>query len=181
MAPENLIIRKENAADHAAVEHLVEVAFKTMPFSDHSEHKLVARLRHSEAFIPELSLVATLNGELVGHILLTKITIKNPETGENHIALSLAPVSVLPAHQSKGIGGQLIQKAHAIATQLNYKAIVLLGHENYYPRFGYRPIHEYGISLPFPAPPENCMIVALKEGALEQIAGQVKYPPEFGL
>ena len=73
----NLIIRQENPTDYPITEKIIETAFANVEISDKSEHHLVARLRKSEAFVPELSLVAELNGQLVGHIILTKISIKN--------------------------------------------------------------------------------------------------------
>ncbi|MEL6865570.1 MAG: N-acetyltransferase, partial [Bacteroidota bacterium] len=94
-------------------------------------------------------------------------------------SLALAPVSVHPDFQGKGIGGQLIEEAHRIARELDYGSIVLLGHADYYPRFGYRPIHQYNIKLPFEAPPENCMVVELKAGALEEVNGEVVYDAAF--
>ncbi|MCB9314804.1 MAG: N-acetyltransferase [Lewinellaceae bacterium] len=72
-----ITIREENSADHVAVFQVVEEAFKTMEFSDHSEQFLVERLRKSPAFVPGLSLVAEHKHEIIGHILLTRITIKN--------------------------------------------------------------------------------------------------------
>lgn len=173
----NILIRQETTADHPAITQIIKSAFKTEPFSDQTEHLLVARLRKSEAFIPELSLVAELNGEIVGHILLTKIQIRN-ET-ESYESLALAPVSVAPVHQGKGIGGKLILKAHSIARELGFSLIILLGHAEYYPRFGYQPVHENGIRLPFEAPPENCMVVELRENALREVNGIVEYDQAF--
>jgi len=102
----SFIIRQENAQDFLEVEALIEAAFKEMELSDHTEHLLVKRLRQSEAFIPKLSLVAELEKEIIGHILLTKIKITNPS--QSFDSLALAPVSVLPKLQNKGIGTALI-------------------------------------------------------------------------
>lgn len=170
-------IRKEEIQDHAAVSQLIADAFKNEQLSDHREQFLVERLRKSPAFIPELSLVAVNANEVLGHILLTKIKINNKRTGCT--CLSLAPVSVKPAYQNKGIGSALIEKAHQIACALNYKAIVLIGHEDYYPRFGYRKAGMFGINFPFDAPPANCMVKELKRGSLFLMHGNVEYPEEF--
>ena len=140
-------------------------------------HFLVEKLRKSEAFVPELSLVAEIENNIVGHILLTKIKIK---TSDDEItSLALAPVSVLPEFQGKGIGGKLIKEAHQRAKDLGYQSIILLGHENYYPRFGYKLAEEFGISLPFDVPKENCMAIELEPNALKNIRGEVVYPKEF--
>ncbi|MEL6925065.1 MAG: N-acetyltransferase, partial [Bacteroidota bacterium] len=133
--------------------------------------------RRSDAFVPELSLVAVLDDRIVGHILLTKVRIKNEV--ESFEALTLAPVSVWPEHQRKGIGGQLIEAAHRRAAALGYKSVVLLGHADYYPRFGYEPCSKYGVRLPFDAADENCMIVGLSANALEPLSGLVEYPKAF--
>ncbi len=170
-------IRKETPSDYNTVFKLIKEAFQAVPFSDLSEPYLVRRLRNSDAFIPELSLVADLNGQIVGHILLTKITIQNEyKTFES---LALAPVSVLPGFQNKGIGHQLIKKAHQIAKAMGYKSIVLIGHEKYYPRFGYKKTSKYNIKLPFAAPEKNCMVVELIDDYLNEVSGTVIYPKEF--
>lgn len=148
-----------------------------MEHSDHKEHFLVERLRKSDAFIPELSLVAEIDNEIVGHILLTKLRIENEF--ESFESLALAPVSVKPEFQGKGIGSRLITESHTIAKRLGYTSIILLGHESYYPRFGYDSTSKYGITMPFDVPEENCMIVSLSENGLLGVSGEVKYPKEF--
>lgn len=172
-----IYIRQETKADHNHVQELVKQAFADVPYSDQSEHLLVARLRKSSAFIPELSLVAEVDGALAGHILLTRIVIKDDE--RETPSLALAPVSVRPSFQGKGIGGALIKASHERARELGHQSIILLGHESYYPRFGYHPTADYGIRLPFEAPAENCMLIELQKGSLDGIQGVVQYPPEF--
>lgn len=170
-------IREERPEDHSSVFELIEKAFRNEKYSDHQEHFLVERLRKSEAFVPKLSLVAVVENSIVGHILLTEIDIK---TADHKIkSLALAPVSVLPEFQGQGIGGKIIQTAHQIARDLGYQSIILLGHEKYYPKFGYRPADEFGISLPFDVPKENCMAIELQPDALKNIQGAVVYPKEF--
>ncbi|MGQ8869199.1 N-acetyltransferase [Myroides odoratus] len=171
-------IRKEEIKDYDDVFKLIENAFKDEEFSDHQEQFLVERLRKSESFIPELSLVAEMDNQIVGYILLTKIKIINVNFEET-ISLALAPVAVLKKYQGKGIGGQLIVKAHKIAKDLNFNSVILLGHENYYPKFGYEMSNKYGIKLPFDVPDENCMLIELTENALKNINGIVEYPKEF--
>ena len=115
--------------------------------SDHKEQFLVQRLRKSDAFIPELSLIAENENKIVGHILLTKLKIKNGQ--KKFDSLALAPVSVLPEYQGNGIGGMLIKEAHKKAKELGYQSVILLGHEKYYPKFGYKQADKFGIELPF--------------------------------
>ncbi len=169
--------RPEQASDHKVVEQLIAEAFRDEAFSDQREHLLVARLRQSDAFIPELSIVAEHAGQIVGHILLTRLQIQQDQ--QQFPSLALAPVSVAPAWQGKGIGGQLIEEAHRVARALGHDSVVLLGHEHYYPRFGYQKASDYQITLPFEAPEENCMVIALREGGLSGVSGRVVYPRAF--
>ena len=172
-----MIIRQENKNDHKEVFKVIKSAFKDAEFTDNTEQFLVDRLRKSDAFIPELSMIAEINGKIVGHILLTKLKIKNKSNVFD--SLALAPVSVLPEYQGKGIGGKLIVDSHKKAKELGHKSIVLLGHENYYPRFGYEQADKYGIELPFKVPKENCMVIELIENGLKGVNGMVEYPKEF--
>lgn len=175
--PMKINIRQERETDHKKVFDLIKSAFAYENMSDHREHFLVERLRKSSAFIPELSIVAEFGPNIVGHILLTRSNIKND--GHEFESLALAPVSVLPEYQGRGIGGILIEQSHKTAKELGFRSIVLLGHEQYYPKFGYRPAHEFGITLPFDAPEANCMAVELIDNALQGVSGTVEYPKEF--
>lgn len=173
----NALIRQEKESDYVHVFALIKSAFLNEKMSDHKEHLLVEKLRTSPNFIPKLSLVAEVDNTIVGHILLSKIKIKDGEV--KYDSLALAPVSVHPEFQGKGIGSQLIQTAHSRARDLDHKSIILLGHENYYPRFGYQTLENFGISLPFEVPPQNCMALELIEHALESIKGVVEYDQAF--
>ena len=173
----NINIRQEVSADHPHVFKLIEEAFRDDEISDHREQYLVEGLRKSDAFIPELSLVAELDGELAGYILLSRIWIKKGDIA--FPSLAMAPVAVLPPYQKMGIGGKLILRVHEIASKLGHDSVVLLGHENYYPKFGYKPAKEFGIKLPFDVPDENCMAIELVENGLKGISGLVEYPKEF--
>ncbi len=172
-----LTIRKEESKDFETVFNLIEKAFESEQMSDHKEQFLVQKLRKSNAFIPELSMIAESKNKIVGHILLTKLKIKNEQ--KQFDSLALAPVSVLPEYQGKGIGGKLILESHKKAKELGYKSIVLLGHDKYYPRFGYEQADKYGIELPFEVPKENCMVIELVENGLKGVSGMVEYPKEF--
>lgn len=175
-----ITIRKEEEKDYEAVFKLTEDAFRNMEHSDHQEQFLVERLRKSDAFIPELSLVAEdEKGTIAGHILLTKLSIENDS--ETYESLALAPVSVKPEFQNQGIGGQLIREGHRVAQRLGYQSVILIGHENYYPKFGYKKTSNFGISFPFEIPEENGMAIELVKNGLKNKKGMVKYPKEFGI
>jgi predicted N-acetyltransferase YhbS len=173
----NLTLRQEISVDYPVVFEIIEEAFRKLEISNHQEQFFVERLRKSEAFIPELSLVALLKNKIVGHIVLSKINIKNEE--KEHQTLILAPVSVLPEFQNKGIGSQLIIEAHKKAIELGYKSVILVGHEDYYPRFGYKKAAEFGIKQPFDVPEENNLLVELVENGLKGVSGTVEYPSYF--
>ena len=170
--PENLIIRQETPQDYAGIYALIKAAFAGTEHSDGDEQELPGRLRKQEEFIPELSLVAELDGQLAGHILFCKITIGG------HPVLCLGVVSVPPQFQCQGIGGALIEEGHAVARSLGISVCVLVGHQDYYPRFGYQPAHLHGITFPFDAP-EECKLVKLLSEDGKNIRGEAFFPPEL--
>lgn len=170
-------IRQEKSTDFNDVHVLIEKAFRNDDVSDHKEQFLVENLRKSENFIPELSLIAEYEDKIVGHILLTRIKIKNQF--QEYDSLALAPVSVLPKYHKQGIGGLLIKTAHKIARELQFKSVVLLGHATYYPKFGYKKASDFEIKLPFEVPLEYCMAIELVKNGLSNVSGTVKYPKEF--
>lgn len=166
-----LTVREERAEDYYEVSQIVETAFRKAEFSDHTEHVLVDRLRRSASFIPELSLVAEADGDLVGHILFTEVLV-GAERG-----VALAPVSVLPEFQGRGIGSRLIDRGHRIAKALGYKVSIVLGHPDYYPRFGYVPAIFLGIVAPFDVPDEAYLAKVLITSS--ECKGKVVYAKEF--
>lgn len=171
-------IRQERPEDYQWVVELTERAFKTMPFSDGKEGMLVHNLRKSNSFIPELSLVAEHEGKVVGHILFTPVVIDNES--EKYHSLILGPVSVLPELQNQGIGSQLILAGHRKAMELGWQSVILVGHAEYYPRFGYRPCSTWHIKSTLALPSEDVfMAVELSQGALEGVTGTMILPPEF--
>ncbi len=173
----NIKIRQEKERDYKLSEKLVEKAFKNEDYSDHKEHLLVAKLRKSDIFIPELSLLAEVDGEIVGHIMLTKLTIENERNKYN--SLALAPVSVLPKYQNKGIASKLITESLKIAKNMGFKSVIVLGHPNYYPRFGFKPASSWGIKPPFKVDDKAFMALELESKGLDASGGTVVYSKEF--
>lgn len=169
-----MLIRKEELKDYERIYSVVKAAFDSAEHSDGNEHDLVNALRKGEAFIPELSLVAEMDGKIVGHIMFTRAKV-----GED-IVLALAPLSVLPEYQRKGIGMSIIKEGHGIAQKLGYEYSVVLGSEKYYPRAGYVPADSLGIKPPFDVPSENFMAYKIKKDA-SNICGVIKYAKEFGI
>lgn len=173
----NFKIEQELEKDYAEVACVVERAFEHAEHTDHTEHELVGRLRKSEEFIPELSLVAKVADQVVGHVLLTKMWVKEDEKSSE--VLALAPVSVLPEYQGKGVGSKLIEAVLAKAKELGYRGAIVLGHAQYYPRFGFQVASGYGIKAPFEVPDEVFMALELIPGGLEGISGMAVYSPAF--
>lgn len=167
-------IREEGPKDYEAVYELVKEAFASAEHADGNEADLVSALRNSEAFLPRLSLVAESNEKIIGHILFTKAKVGNEEV------LALAPLSVHPAYQRRGVGKALIIKGHEIAKELGYGYSVVLGSDAYYPKFGYRKASDFGIKAPFDVPKANFMAIRLKENA-KPVQGVMKYAKEFGI
>ncbi|SCM95977.1 Uncharacterized protein BWINRASL_03207 [Bacillus mycoides] len=169
-------IRQEQQNDYSKTEEVVKEAFLNEEFSDKTEHELVSRIRKCDAFIPELSIVAV-DEEIVGHIMLSKITIE--QDGTSVESLALAPVSVARGHQKKGIGGKLIVAALEKAKELGYGSVVVLGHPEYYPKFGFKKASEWNIKAPFEVPDEVFMAMELRENALQGVEGIVQYSSAF--
>lgn len=175
----NFIIRQEQKSDYEVTERVVKIAFASAEQSDQDEHNLVSRIRQSDVFIPELSLVAADkdSDEILGHILLSKVLIDNGN--QKTESLALAPISVLPDYQNKGIGKSLIQKALAKAKELEFQSVVVLGHPEYYPKLGFRKSSLWQIKAPFEVPEEALMALELQEGSLDNVSGVIEYPSVF--
>lgn len=167
-------IRQETQRDYEAVYKVVAEAFASAEQSDGTEQDLVTALRNSQAFVPQCSLVAVEDERIIGHILFTRVQVGD-ET-----ALALAPLSVLPSHQGKGVGLALMKAGHDAARSLGYGYSIVLGHPGYYPRAGYVPASLYGIRPSFDVPGEAYMALRLREGA-GPLNGVVRYDKAFGL
>lgn len=173
-----ITIRQEESTDWAEVKKVIEEAFATMTMSDHREHFLVDRLRHSEYFIPELSLVAVnAEGNIVGHVMPTKVNLETADCKEE--ILALAPLSVHPPFQRQGIGTSLIKEAESIAHRLGYKYIAILGDPTYYGKFGYKRASDYRIKFSIDAPEEYCLIKEIISDGIKEEAATLVYPDVF--
>lgn len=173
--PTAVRVRVETSEDYASVGEVVRHAFGQEEIVE-----LVDRIRQSENFVPELSLVAEANGKVVGHVLLSHVNLN--DKGTSHSILTLSPVSVSPEVQGQGIGGALIKAAINKADQLGEPLIVLEGDSRYYPRFGFQPSKRFGITIHLPdwAPEEAGMVHPLSSYD-PQVKGEVVYPPAFDL
>lgn len=174
-----IVIRQEHPNDYIETQNVVKKAFADVEMSSYDEHELVERLRKSDAFVPELSLVAVDQEQnaIIGHIILTKIKIKGHH-GEVD-SLALAPVSVLPGYQKRGIGSQLCLEALRVAKAHGFESVFVLGHPAYYPRFGFEKASDFDIQPPFDVPDEVFMALELKEDALSNVSGVIEYSSAF--
>ncbi len=166
------IIRPETKDDYQDISEINDSAF-----GQAAEGKLVVDLRNLEDFIPELSLVAEYKNQLIGHVLLTVNSIVNKQGIST--SLTLAPVAVLPQFQKQCIGSKLITASLEEAKQLGFKAVNVLGHPWYYPRFGFKPASKWSISPPFQVADDVFMMLELEKGALDNVSGTVQYPQPF--
>jgi putative acetyltransferase len=167
-----MIIRPEKKKDYKAIHKVNELAF-----GGRGEADLIYDLRSTDGFIPELSLVAIQNQEVIGHILFSPIVIKTKKRITS--ALALAPMAVLPEFQNKGVGTKLAVRGLNDCRRLGHRIVVVIGHPGYYPRFGFLPARERGLNVPFPVPDEAFMVLELVPGAIKTAQGEIIYPPPF--
>lgn len=173
MDHQQIQIRAEKSEDKGEIYEVNKLAF-----GKDNEAKLVDLLRAREDFIPELSLVAIANEKIVGYVLLSKIAIVS-EDQKRFDSLALAPVSVVPDSQKQGVGKLLITNVLEKAKNLGYESVIVLGHKEYYPKFGFGLAGDWGIKAPFDVPADHFMAIELKKGSLDGKSGIVEYPPEL--
>jgi putative acetyltransferase len=163
-------IRHEMPEDIPAIRCVLEQAFGQAQEAD-----LVDALRRRGMFT--LSLVAVQDDQIVGQILFTPATIASERSSFD--AVALGPMAVLPSRQRQGIGSQLVRAGLETLRQDGQEIVVVLGHPNYYPRFGFVPSKQHGIGCEFDVPDEVFMVAELRAGALSGRCGTVRYLPEF--
>lgn len=163
-------IRPEEERDHGAVREVNLLAFET-----NLEADLVDAVRPTAQ--PLISLVAEVDHAVVGHILFTPVTVRDGGTSSK--AIGLGPMAVLPELQRRGIGSRLVEAGLEACRELGEHVVVVLGHAEYYPRFGFRPAAGYGIRYRGPNFDPFFFVAELETGALEGLRGMVEYLPEF--
>ena len=172
-----IVIRPETPDDIPAVRALNESAFEGP-----AEAGLVDALRENGKAV--IALVAVDNeevaghvvGHIVGHILFSPMTLE----GKGDIrAAGLAPMAVAESRRGRGIGSDLVREGLARCREKGFGAVFVLGHPDYYPRFGFKPASGFGIRSEYDVPDDVFMALELEDGALEGVEGTIKYAPEF--
>jgi putative acetyltransferase len=162
-------IRPETEADRAAVRAVNEAAFETSAEAD-----LVEALRARSVAL--VSLVAEVDGKIVGHILFSPVSLKE----HAHLNVKgLGPMAVMPDCQRKGVGSALVREGLACCKNLGSCAVVVVGHPEYYPRFGFAPASRYSLRSEYDVPDDVFMVAVLEDGALNSVSGLVRYDDAF--
>ncbi|MDR2260113.1 MAG: GNAT family N-acetyltransferase [Azoarcus sp.] len=174
---DKMILRLERPSDHAVVEKIIHEAFRRAPRAGGDEACLAHRLRAVAAFVPELGFVAEVAGNVVAGIIYTRGAVV--DGARRWEVLTFGPVGVLPAYQHRGIGAALIRHSLDIARAMGFRAVLIFGHEGYYPRFGFEEAAKFGITTDkgesFPA----LMALPLYPGALEGVRGRFICDPVY--
>ena len=165
-----VIVREQQAGDVEEIR-----ALNLAAFGGAREGALVDTLRANGGI--SLSLVATTGEKVAGHILYSPVAISC--NGKELAGAGLGPMAVLPEHQRKSIGAELIRAANEELKKRGCPFIVVLGHPEYYPRFGFRPAGAHGIRCQWNVPDNVFMILFLDESAMKGVSGLAKYRPEF--
>ncbi|WKZ19768.1 MAG: N-acetyltransferase [Candidatus Jettenia sp. CY-1] len=164
-----MLIRNEEENDWAAVRTLNTAVFETP-----TEANLVDALRR-EAY-PVISLIAEENQAIFGHIMFSPVLL----SGHSKLKImGLAPMAVALEHQRMGIGSTLVCAGLKQCKRLGYGAVVVLGHPEYYPRFGFSPAARFDIGCEYEVPKDVFMVVELQPGFLHGASGKIKYHAAF--
>jgi len=162
-------IRHETPADHAASRQVIAAAFGRA-----GEAQLVDALR--EQGFARVALVAAVDGDVVGHLMFSELSIQTPSGPLS--GLALAPLAVAPAWQNQGIGTRLTERGLEECRAQGHRIVIVLGHPHYYPRFGFST--QLAQTLESPYAGDSFMALELVRGALDGVRGEVVYSPPFG-
>ena len=164
-------IRTETPADYEAIYTFVKLAFSTAKVSDGTEQDFVNQLRAGPGYIPELALVAEEDGEIIGHIMLTRRKLES--AGREVQALLLAPLAVKSEFRGRGLGAKLTRIAIEKAREIGFEAVFLVGDPDYYSRFGFVRADKYGIATTADIPAQFVQALELVRGALKNRSGTI--------
>ena len=165
-------IHPEQSCDYDAIDEIHRLAF-----GRGSEAAFVRAVRATDGFDPRLSLVVRLDPCIVGHILFTPISIEAHQ-GDT-LLMGLGPMAVDPPQQRQGIGSALAREGLEASRAAGANLIFVLGHAQYYPRFGFQPAAPYGFHYKSPEFDPHFMLIELVPGAASSRGGMVSYMSEF--
>ncbi len=148
-------------------------------FGRDNEARFIDAVRATPDFVPQLSLVAVRRREIIGHAMLSRVAVLTDEAFVS--ALALAPNAVLPKVQRQGVGSALVQATLDRAAALGHRMVFVVGHPNFYPRFGFVPARPLGLEPPFSVPDEVFLVHELEPGAAASLRGQVIFPEAFAV
>ncbi len=193
---DDIYVRQENERDYESIGNINYVAFARQ-----SEKELVDKIRNSDSYADNLSFVAEINVNLasailfkksnnqfelvsdtdrkqIGHIMYSEISLQDDEELHNEGILALAPMSVVQSFQNMKVGTKLIDESIKYIKSRGYKMIIVLGHKDYYSKFGFEKASKHGIYSPFEGTEESFMVLKLTKEA-DNIKGLVVYPDIF--
>ncbi|MFC1672811.1 GNAT family N-acetyltransferase [Pseudomonadota bacterium] len=165
-------IREEREEDFDGIRAVNDAAF-----GGTDEAAIIDRLRDDGLIIT--SLVADEYGEIVANIVFSELEVTSLDGERSIRAAALAPMCVAPTHQRMGIGSELVRQGLEICREKGVEAVVVVGHDKYYPRFGFSAEKAECLKSPFSGP--YCMVLDLKQGIFDEFSGIVIYPHAFGL
>jgi predicted N-acetyltransferase YhbS len=163
-----VVIRSEIPEDFEKISKVIEASF-----NQKNEAILVNKLRNTKEYLPDLSLVALVDDVIVGQILFYPIPMMD------EVTLILAPMCVKPELQRKGIGKKLVKEGLDKAKELGYGSVIVVGHPDYYPKFGFQKASKWGIKLTFEVPEEAFMAMELRRDSLKDQGGLVELPQPY--
>lgn len=163
---EKLIIRNEKASDKAEVEAMLRNAFWDVYMPGCSEHYLAHVMREHKDFIPELDLVAELDGKIIGSIMYARSVLEDVSGNEKDV-LTFGPLGILPEFQRKGAGKALMERSFAAALEMGYEAVVIFGNPGNYVSSGFKSCKKYNVCLEGDVFPTAMLVKELKPGALD--------------
>ncbi|MBP1045631.1 N-acetyltransferase [Enterococcus sp. BWM-S5] len=167
-------IRLEEEKDYRRVEEITREAFWNLYLPGAVEHLVAHNIRKYPDFIPELTFVIELDGEIIGSIMYTRAKVIDKE-GVEHPVISFGPVSILPEYHRQGYGRMLIQHSIDEAKRLGFNAIIIGGYPYHYHPYGFVGTKKYDISMPDGNFYTGIMALPLTEGALDGISGSIHF------
>ena len=172
-----VVIRPEEPSDYRGAEEMILGAFWNKYRPGCNEHFIVHKLRESDAYLPQLSRIAVVDGEIAGGIYYSKALLEN-DTATKEILL-FGPLCVAPKWQGRGIGRMLLEETLELARKAGYEGVVITGEPDYYPRLGFKTCDQFGITTADGKNFDAFMGIELVPGGLSDFGGRFIEPEVF--